>query len=117
MIDTEELRNLAQQATPGPWSAEGKGDLHMDGISYLYRITNADSPYVAQIATGRSRQEKFATAYYIAAANPAVVLELLDELDRLRAIEAERDALKVQVENLKAIMRGDGGTTRVEVNA
>lgn len=84
-VDTDELRRLAQQATPGPWESR-RGyvlQMHIDREVCIADASGGDerdwwdSPRMA------------ANTSYIAAAEPATVLELLDEIDRLRA-EVER---------------------------
>jgi len=72
-INTQELRKLAEAATPGPWIA-GNGNVLSD--------TTGMSHFRPALRCGFGRPDD---AEYIAAANPATVLALLDELDRLRA--------------------------------
>ena len=75
-INTQRLRELAQKATPGHWYSKWPEE----------RCTWVD--------VGNSRYPVAYTGYcfddapnaeHIAAANPATVLALLDEIDRLRA--------------------------------
>ena len=85
-IDTQRLRELAQNSTPGPWTQwEGRGWIHtgspeanaegyMAGTHGQVCRTDCDDFSDAQ---------EIKNAEYIAAANPATVLVLLDELDRL----------------------------------
>jgi hypothetical protein len=92
MIDLDqkvrELRALAKKATPGPrWAAtSGEQDLsvlaEVGGWLVLARCEDHDWEY-----EGRSRDD----AAYIAAANPAALLAILDEFDRRGAalVEAE----------------------------
>ena len=91
-IDTIELRELAQAARPGPWERD---ICQIDKMWLKGRlqecVTNQDAIVMAVTA------EDDATAEYIAAANPATVLQLLDEIDRLRTIEAAaRNLAKVK---------------------
>jgi len=89
-----ELRKLAEAATPGPWMvqqysthvgfsvwADGRGCI----AERWYDITQA-KPYGDEIG---------GNAAFIAAANPAAVLSLLDRLDaaeaRVRALEGTLD--------------------------
>lgn len=76
-IDTDKLRELAEQATPGPWYVERGGELNEpfwligDVLRDRYGTNSISSSDEATIA-------------FIAAANPAVVLSLLAELDQAR---------------------------------
>jgi hypothetical protein len=99
MIDTTKLRELAQ-------AAEGYGsckyawphDEH-DGVAVVGQIHDGETYPVAEIDTGQyfANEEAIKLAEFYAAANPATVLALLDELDRLRTIEAAaRNLAKVK---------------------
>lgn len=84
MIDTKELRRLAQAATPGPWINHGR----QPNVAGLPHSAVAAKTLLARVyseAYGDVEQET-ANASFIAAANPAAVSELLD---RLEAAEAE----------------------------
>ena len=84
MTNKEELRRLAQAAMPGPWRV---GHPPPNGEQ---TIGTLDGLMVAVATTGWAVNAKL-NADYVAAANPATVLELLDEIERLRAeIEAMR---------------------------
>lgn len=74
-VDTTKLRELAQKATPGPW----------EQINHIVFTETGDLEWV--VANARSGNS-IIDAEYIAAANPATVLALLDEIDRLRTIES-----------------------------
>ena len=85
MTDVAELRRLAEAATPGPWEAFGAVDGRRGerwlGVTTDMRATEsarAGDVFAAQDCT---RQD----ALFIAAANPAAVLGLLDDADALRA--------------------------------
>jgi Ead/Ea22-like protein len=78
----DELRALALAATPGEW--------HVRGVSYPERAQPeiyADNRKVARINNSKTMPapESDRNADYIAAANPATVLALLDDLSRIRA--------------------------------
>jgi hypothetical protein len=84
-MSTKELRRLAEAATPGPWHTPGMGEIHRP---------NHDS--IAQICFNGGDEDDDscgteADGTFIAAANPAAIIELLDELD---AANAEIAALK-----------------------
>ena len=79
-----ELRRLAEAATPGPWEAfgavGGRGERWL-GVTTDMRATEAARAGDVFAAQGCTRQD----VLFIAAANPAVVLALLDERDALAA--------------------------------
>ena len=77
MTDREELRKLAEAATPGPWWHEW-----VDGDDWwaVYGQPTGDM-VCPEVCTMGGADE----SAYIAAANPAAVLGLLDEADALRA--------------------------------
>ena len=86
-----ELRRLAEAATPGPWRTEylmGAGNDLLTAI-IAGRATPDDLRVIG--STLAERDGKF-----IAAANPAVMLALLDAA-------AERDALAAKVERVRAL--------------
>ena len=72
MIDHNELRALAQAATPGPWQAQQRNKQEA-----IYIVGPAGVPPACHAFYDDN-------ATYIAAANPATVLALLDEVERLR---------------------------------
>ncbi len=78
-----ELRRLAEAAYPGPWYVENGIDQVRDNVDEFVCETGEDEPV---------------NAAYIAAANPAAVLSLLDECDKA---EAERDAALAELEALR----------------
>ena len=89
--DLAELRRLAEAATPGPWRTEylmGAGNDLLTAI-VAGRATPDDLRVIG--STLAERDGKF-----IAAANPSVVLALLDAA-------AERDALAAKVERVRAL--------------
>ena len=94
MIDTDELRRLAREATPGPWDYTVKVERHEgfkdfpDGCGICRPTGIWSAQAIADTGFRASRRisgDDPKDAAYIAAANPATVLALLDELDRLRA--------------------------------
>ena len=68
-MNIEELKRLAEAATPGPWSS------HPNGYYGVHSNTG----------TICSTGEKIADAFYIAAANPAAILVLIRQRDELLA--------------------------------
>ena len=80
-IDLDKLEQLARAATPGPWSAEGDGAITWRGS------TTSLAGCVAKV-TDPSHPSAKNDAAFIAAANPAAVLELVQ---RLRAAERRNE--------------------------
>lgn len=129
-IDKQALRNAAKIATPGPWYVHDKPC--EDGN---YGIDTSDKEFLAEAVVwwGFARQSiwREEDAKFIAAANPATVLALLDELeakdrqnaldvqikarlcresnslhDRLREAESRIAELKASHSNLREAMAG-----------
>ena len=128
-IDTNELRRLAQAATPGPWYVTGKltryVEARIDGG--LIQEVAACGPTKADGGYGPQQE---ANARLIAAANPATITELLDRLEAtktawketdkacrdltekvipnlresLESAEKERDALRAKIERMDEAM-------------
>lgn len=101
MIDINELRRLAQAATPGPWFSDARGNIWRRPLSDLYENGGSvagDKPiafvFVGWRGEGVTGYPVENNARLIAAANPAAITELLD---RLEAVEKERDALRTLV--------------------
>jgi len=87
-VDTTKLRELAQAATPGPWYSKWPEE----------RCVWKDiGPGRYPVAYTGDCFDDAPNAEYIAAATPATVLALLDEIDKLRTIEAAaRNLAKVR---------------------
>ena len=66
----KKLRELAEKATPGKWSDDG----------VCVRIEGTRTFIVSMVGCDDAK--------FIAAANPAAILELLDEVERLRNVQA-----------------------------
>ena len=91
MIDINELRRLTQEATPGPWYI-GSGTYEGRNIYSVEAVTDDEGfTYNPVVATAEDDDVVCweANARLIAAANPAVISELLDRLEA-----AEADALE-----------------------
>lgn len=95
--DVAELRRLAESATPGPWEAFGAVDGRRCerwlGVTTDMRATESARAGDVFAAQNCTRQD----ALFIAAANPAVVLGLLD---RLAHMTEARDNARAEVERL-----------------
>ena len=77
MADYQELRRLAEQATPGPWR-------RTPAVRWRVVKVNEEEATeftVADASINRLDENAEADAAYIAAANPAAILSLLDELE------------------------------------
>ena len=87
-MNIEELKRLAEAATPGPWVSHPKG--------YYGAVCRADDPYdLVAVTHGQRRNNVLANEAYIAAANPAAILELIAKIDRAQAeIRALEDKLR-----------------------
>ena len=101
-----ELRRLAEAATPGPWEAFGAVDGRRGerwlGVTTDMRATESARAGDVFSAQNCTRQD----ALFIAAANPAAVLALLDDADALRAelahMREARDNARAEVKRLTA---------------
>ncbi len=79
-IDYQALREAAENATPGEWCTDDHYGVIADaGLNANYYIASCSGP------DNRSNKR------FIAAANPAVVLALLDELERNQQYIKRRD--------------------------
>lgn len=75
MVDIEKLKSLALAATPGPWDYR-----EVEGLSAIAH------PLGWVLESGD--EQECADKRFIAASNPATVLELIAEVERLRAATA-----------------------------
>jgi hypothetical protein len=114
--DLEELKRLAQEATPGPWYAGEKERWQMADGRFIR--TSVDKSGTALVLVGNSNAD------FIAAANPAAVLALIERVETLewnyaqtvrdnqhleRDIETmtwERDQAKARVSQIKTALSG-----------
>lgn len=111
MIDTTKLRELAMNATPGPWEFSS-WDINSFAI-----VAGFDSPGSTTgemiVYPDASDEEGYGgvkllnDAEYIAAANPATVLALLDELERTQGsvaiVSAALSAAERELQRLRSI--------------
>ena len=84
-MNTEELKRLAEAATPGPWNTSpgGCGIIGPDK-----QWLGGMNDWVCEYSEEMTQSEN--NAAFIAAANPAAVLELIRQRDEL--VEALKDA-------------------------
>ena len=86
------LRALAEEATPGPWNQwvesgevlAGEVIENRPGLIRMKRGTSVDICECAEDDDAEDNEQHLHNAAYIAAAHPAAVLALLDEVERLR---------------------------------
>ena len=108
----DELRRLAEAATPGPWSSSGS------------QVWGYDGNLVAAVRDHSELVDR-PDAEFIAAVDPQTILGLLDEIERLRLsqdytpegvdmvmqqlhdVRAERDALRARIKAALSINTGD----------
>lgn len=100
MVDEQKLRELAMDATPGPWSAFVVGTtVAVDIGAYPSGSNPCIVHWTGFDSCGLPKKYWKKNAYFIAAANPAAILAMLDELQTLRS---ERTAWRVTAENAEA---------------
>ena len=113
-IDYQVLRAKAEKATCGEWSLE-YGESRFDGDDALIHREVAGYIPICKIEGAHPesgfdedfQMEQQANAEFIAAANPATVLELLDELEAAKKRIAELEAEPVsQAYNLPELIEG-----------
>lgn len=83
-MNTEELKRLAEAATPGPWEYD-YDDQDLDTCNGILWGTNNYAIAILSYDGQVSDEKVTATGNHIAAANPAVVLELIRKHDELLA--------------------------------
>lgn len=101
-IDYQALREAAEKATCGVWSLE-YGESRFDGDDALIHREVAGYIPICRIEGAHPesgfdedfQMEQHANAEFIAAANPATVLELLDELEAAKKRIAELEAREI----------------------
>ena len=107
--DLTELRRLAEAATPGPWVAATGAALIADAgddATHVWYRRWRDERFlsIGKVLDNELDQTTPEDADYIAAANPAVVLALLDAADALRAelahMREARDNARAEAERL-----------------
>lgn len=88
---SKELKALAEKATPGPWVSFIRPSVQAvfgpDGVQPDSQGTVVNWPGFD--SSDQTKMQRKANARYIAAANPAVILQLLAEVEALRE-DAER---------------------------
>jgi hypothetical protein len=80
-LNIEQLKTAALAATPGPWNKSN----HANSPRVCAPETEDRLGIEMQIRGNGNRDDNRKNAAFIAAANPAAVLELIAEVERLRA--------------------------------
>ena len=102
----QELRRIAEEATPGPWSTTRyNGGLRFDGPLRVYAGTDPE------YGEPRPIPASDADTRYIAAFDPPTVLAMLDEIERLQGsalVEALKEVTR-RIDSVLAAHRKQGG--------
>ncbi|MDD8528796.1 ead/Ea22-like family protein [Escherichia coli] len=121
-IDYQALREKAEKATSGVWSLEygeegfdaGDALIHREVVGYL-PICRIEGAHPESGFDEDFQMEQQANAEFIAAANPATVLALLDELEakdkRIAELSASHSKLRDTMAGIHNTIRMDGGYT------
>ena len=84
MVDLVRLEELAKAATPGPWKQHLVDDTTVICPQRDICCTFAEGGLNDDVDFSSDTEQREADAAFIAAANPATILELLAEIERLR---------------------------------
>ncbi|HIA7747475.1 TPA: ead/Ea22-like family protein [Escherichia coli] len=116
-IDYQALREKAEKATCGVWSLEygeerfdaGDALIHREVVGYL-PICRIEGAHPESGFDEDFQMEQQANAEFIAAANPATVLALLDELERnqqyIKSRDQENEEIALTVGRLRVELEG-----------
>ncbi|MFU6981321.1 ead/Ea22-like family protein [Pseudomonas aeruginosa] len=109
MTDTNKLKDLAERATPGPWSAawEEGDDTAWPNLFPVIQAGNGEVVIGNEGFYTDLEQDK-ANATFCAAANPQAILGLISEVERLRSrLEIDEriphDGISCRDETIKAL--------------
>lgn len=91
MADYEELKRLADAATPGPWGWDG---------SYICPARTEDGTTYIESWRAVADAHDMENVRFIAAANPATVLALIAEVEQLRAERASMASALMRIVDL-----------------
>ncbi|OTH42557.1 hypothetical protein CAY90_27160 [Pseudomonas aeruginosa] len=105
LMDTNKLKELAERATPGPWSAvwEEGDDTAWPNLFPVIQAGNGEVVIGNEGFYTDLEQDK-ANATFCAAANPQAILGLIAEVERLRTDAARYRWLRER--DLETIRRG-----------
>lgn len=96
-ILVQQLRERALKATPGPWQHERLGIIQGGPMQTYVNGEAMPQLFTSHGADFMEAGEYLANADFVAAANPAAVLALLDEIDRLQDALQEERQLRAKV--------------------
>ena len=117
MIDINELRRLAQAATPGPWkTGQYLGSLRQ----FVIHTDVGDKGRGSDVAftfSAFGSDETVANARLIAAANPAAITELLDRLEAAESDAAHQKALADSALRVAEGWEGKCNSLRAKIEA
>lgn len=102
-INKQELREAADKATSGKWE---RGDGNGNGGELLVYCDDALGSAVCEMTSEYNaipKYQRINNLNFIAAANPATVLALLDELEAKDKMIAELEAREVKLPELKML--------------
>lgn len=94
MNDHSELKRLAESATPGPWAYDG---------SYVCPARTEDGTTYVELWRSIADCHQPENTKFIAAANPAVVLALIAEVEGLRKLPTAWSEVYEQSDELDAL--------------
>lgn len=100
-MELNELRKIAEAATPGPWKAETHCAYTEDKYHAVYSVDAGDSPVISQLGCGCcdvGLEVSKPDAAFVAAFNPEAVLALLS---RLEQAEQDRDKLRNRLDAMR----------------
>jgi len=105
MTTNKQLRELAEKATPGPWWIDSHGHRMSAG-------GGSETVFIASEKMGEAKRHPETgnlshwpndwDASFIAAANPATILALMDSYE---ALQAECEKLRKQLESVKELLK------------
>ena len=104
MVDEQKLRQLAEAATPGTWLKEGHTIYSLMHFGWRKGVEQFKNRFWTAVYKDNDcpEEERQANVDFIASANPAAILAMLDELQTLRS---ERTAWRVTAENAEAAVK------------
>lgn len=118
-IDKQALREAAEKATPGEWWIDSHGMAmvaHQNDNTFIVFVTDGEQMgrAIRHEDTGNlSHWRNDNDASFIAAANPATVLALLDELEALKlANAAQDDHINQQQDRIDLLEKGNNEAAR-----
>jgi len=113
-MNTEQLKQAALKATPGPWEAQ---------LDETYNVLGPDGGRVAMMmnlkgahgmAGRRTGEESAANCRMIAAANPATILALLECVDALRDMLEQFTKTPSTLKDSQARVKGHAALQKLE---